>query len=367
MRKDSAGKPLITGMPHPDVIRQALYAFNIDERAEVEPFGDGLINHTWKVCTAAGAYILQRVNQAVFKKPQDIAYNVRLIGNYLFQHAPDYRFVAPIASCSSTDLVYIKGGGYFRVFPFVNNSFTKNVVNTAEQAYEAARQFGKFIRHLSGFDAAALKITIPDFHNLSLRYREFLTAIETGNSKRAADSQPFINLLKKHVGIVSTYESIKNMPQFKLRVTHHDTKISNVLFDENDKSICVIDLDTVMPGYFTSDVGDMMRTYLSPASEEEQDLAKVYIREDFYKAIVDGYCEQMKGELTETEKAYFFYAGTFMIYMQALRFLTDHINNDVYYGARYEGQNLVRAKNQIALLEELLKKEKSLQYVGRKS
>jgi Ser/Thr protein kinase RdoA (MazF antagonist) len=171
--------------------------------------------------------------------------------------------------------------------------------------------------------------------------------------------------LQKHVNIVSTYERIKTMPQFKLRVTHHDTKISNVLYDKNDKSICVIDLDTVMPGYFISDIGDMMRTYLSPVSEEEQDLAKVCIRDDFYKAIVDGYYGQMKGELTEAEKGFFFYAGTFMIYMQALRFLTDHINNDIYYGARYEGHNLIRAKNQIALLEELLKKESSLQKMAK--
>ncbi|HYK56947.1 MAG TPA: aminoglycoside phosphotransferase family protein, partial [Flavisolibacter sp.] len=137
-------------------------------------------------------------------------------------------------------------------------------------------------------------------------------------------------------------------------------KISNVLFDSEGKGICVIDLDTVMPGYFISDVGDMMRTYLSPVSEEETDFSKIIIREEFYKAIVQGYYSEMKEELTETEKQYFFYAGKFMIYMQALRFLTDHINDDVYYGAKYEGHNFARAHNQVILLQQLIRKQDRL-------
>jgi Ser/Thr protein kinase RdoA (MazF antagonist) len=163
-----------------------------------------------------------------------------------------------------------------------------------------------------------------------------------------------------HSDIVTEYRRIQNDPQFKLRVTHHDTKISNVLFDQWGKGLCVIDLDTVMPGYFISDVGDMMRTYLSPVSEEEKDFTRIQVRDEFYKAIVRGYYTQMKDELTSAEKNHFFYAGQFMIYMQALRFLTDHINEDVYYGARYPGQNLVRAGNQLRLLECLLEKEATL-------
>jgi Ser/Thr protein kinase RdoA (MazF antagonist) len=152
--------------------------------------------------------------------------------------------------------------------------------------------------------------------------------------------------------------------QFKRRVTHHDTKISNVLFDKEDKGLCVIDLDTVMPGYFISDVGDMLRTYLCPVSEEENDFSKIEVRDEFYKAIINGYKEEMKNELTDKENKYFFYAGKFMIYMQALRFLTDHINDDAYYGAKYEGQNFVRASNQMVLLERYLEKEKDLGTYG---
>jgi thiamine kinase-like enzyme len=147
---------------------------------------------------------------------------------------------------------------------------------------------------------------------------------------------------------------------FKIRVTHHDTKISNVLFSEDDKGICVIDLDTVMPGYFISDVGDMFRTYLSPANEEEKDFSKIEIREDYFKAIWDGYMSEMGHELSKEEKAHFIYAGKFMIYMQAIRFLTDHINNDAYYGAAYPDHNFIRAGNQAALLERLMEKEATL-------
>jgi Ser/Thr protein kinase RdoA (MazF antagonist) len=140
-------------------------------------------------------------------------------------------------------------------------------------------------------------------------------------------------------------------------VTHHDTKISNVLFDAGGKGICIIDLDTLMPGYFISDIGDMMRTYLSPVNEEGKNTDDIFIRENFYHAIVEGYHEEMKGELTSSEKDHFYYAALFMTYMQALRFLTDYLNNDRYYVPVYASQNLVRAKNQSVLLERLLEKK----------
>ena len=170
-----------------------------------------------------------------------------------------------------------------------------------------------------------------------------------------------ISFLKDQQEIVSISEQISNNLDFKKRVTHHDSKISNVLFDENDKGLCVIDLDTVMPGYFISDFGDMMRTYLSPVSEEEKDLSKIEIREEYFKAIAEGYLSEMGKELTAIEKRYLVYAGKFMVYMQALRFLTDYLNNDIYYGSKYEGQNFIRANNQVCLLKKIIEKEKTLQ------
>jgi thiamine kinase-like enzyme len=185
--------------------------------------------------------------------------------------------------------------------------------------------------------------------------------LETGNKTRLLESKELIEFIKAHKNIVDTFENILQNPSFKLRVTHHDTKISNVLFNKKNKGLCVIDLDTVMPGYFISDVGDMIRTYLSPVNEEEKDFSKIEIREEYFKSIWDGYMGQMKNELNDEEKSHFIYGGKFMIYMQAIRFLTDHLNNDIYYGARYEGQNFVRAGNQITLLKRLMEKEQSLQ------
>jgi Ser/Thr protein kinase RdoA (MazF antagonist) len=165
---------------------------------------------------------------------------------------------------------------------------------------------------------------------------------------------------------VEQFDALKTNPAFKQRVTHHDTKISNVLFDRADKGICVIDLDTIMPGYFISDVGDMMRTYLSAVSEEETDLSLISIREAIYEAVVRGYFTEMKNELTDTEKQQFFYAGCFMIYMQAIRFLADYFNEDKYYGARYADHNLDRASNQVALLQKMMEKKMVLENIVSK-
>ena len=339
------------------------FGFN-DNDLTLVPLGEGLINHTWKVSVSGNEYILQRVNDHVFTKPQNIASNIRLIADYFTVNWPNYHFVAPLAATNGEDLLNIPSSGYFRMFPFVNGSHAKEVVETPAQAFEAALQFGRFTRLLCGLDISGLEITIPSFHNLGLRYEQFLAALENGNKDRIAASADLIEQVIIHQSIVAVYTALLSDPQFKLRVTHHDTKISNVLFDGHDKGLCVIDLDTVMPGYFISDVGDMLRTYLCPVSEEEKDYSKIEVRDDFYKAIINGYKEEMKNELTEKENKYFFYAGKFMIYMQALRFITDHINDDKYYGAKYEGQNLVRATNQMVLLQRYLEKEKDLGAYG---
>jgi Ser/Thr protein kinase RdoA (MazF antagonist) len=340
--------------------RSVLPAYGLNEaNVKLEAFGSGLINNTWKVTAPEKEFILQRINHTVFKEPASIAHNIEQLAAYLHRHFPNYPFVAPLHSTDGQAMLQLNEG-YFRLFPFVAGSHSKDVVETPEQAYEAASQFGRFTRNLSGLDINELKVTIPNFHNLSLRYDQFLSALATGNEERIRESAALIEFMKMHSNIVEEYQTITSNPEFKLRVTHHDTKISNVLFDQEDKGICVIDLDTVMPGYFISDVGDMMRTYLSPANEEERDFDKIEVRDAFYQAIAHGYYSEMKDVLTTTEKQYFFYAGKFMIYMQALRFFTDHINNDVYYGAKYLNHNLVRATNQIVLLHRLIEKEEVL-------
>jgi thiamine kinase-like enzyme len=179
-----------------------------------------------------------------------------------------------------------------------------------------------------------------------------MVALKVGNQKRIQFARKEIDQIQDHYHIVEKFNSIKSTNSFLKRVTHHDTKISNVLFDSSSKGICVIDLDTVMAGFFISDVGDMFRTYLSSANEEEQDLEKVVARKDFYNAILEGYLEIMNDQMTVEERQNFSYAGEFMIYMQALRFITDFINDDVYYGISYEINNYNRTKNQLRLLKE---------------
>lgn len=340
---------------------EVLGAFGLPhESPEIVHFGTGLINKTWKVTSNREEFILQKINHRVFPEPGAIARNITRIAGYLRKFYPEYKFAAPVPTLSGEDILFDGDSGYYRVFPFITGSRTCTVAQTSEMAYEAAAQFGKFTRMLSGMEAGSLEITIPDFHNLGKRYQQFLDSIHQTDAKRKTEASEWIMELFASQNIVEEYNYIIRNPEFKTRVTHHDTKISNVLFDANQKGICVIDLDTVMPGYFISDIGDMMRTYLCPVTEEESDLSKIRVRKEFYQAIVHGYRSEMKEELTETEKKYFFYAGKFSIYMQALRFLTDFLNGDIYYGSAYPGQNLMRAANQVILLKKLVVLEPEL-------
>ncbi len=335
------------------MFQKILHNYGINN-AEVVAFGNGLINNTFLVKHVGGTYILQRINQAVFKKPHDIAANLETIGKYLAATHPGYLFIAPCATTSGATLVELNGA--YRLFPFLQNSTTYSVVQSPRLAFEAARQFALFTHNLQHFNAQGLAITLPDFHNLQLRYQQFNQACKNGNAERIKKCENEIDLLHGFSQIAKTYSEITRSGHFAVRVTHHDTKISNVLFKE-ENGVCVIDLDTVMPGYFISDVGDMMRTYLSPVSEEETDLQKIEIRTDYFTAIVRGYLSAMSDSLSAVEKKHFVYAGKFMIYMQALRFLTDYLLNDVYYTTTYANQNLNRAKNQIQLLRLLVEKE----------
>lgn len=340
------------------MIQKILSEYDISlKHLKVEVINNGLINKTWSIENPDGKFILQRVNDTIFKQPSAIAFNLRKVSDYLKKTYPDYLFVSPIKTNENEEMVFIVGEGYFRLIPYVKKSHTINTVQKPEQAFEAAKEFGQFTKFLSRFPINELQITLPDFHNLFLRYQQFLGALQSGNTERVSQCQELINFIKVNRNIVDTYEDILKNPQFKLRVTHHDTKISNVLFDNEDKGLCVIDLDTVMPGYFISDVGDMIRTYVSPVSEEEKDFTKIKIREEYLSAIRQGYMTEMADELTKEEKKHFIYAGKFMIYMQAIRFLTDHLNNDIYYGAKYEDHNFFRAGNQVTLLQLLIEKE----------
>lgn len=320
------------------------------KKAVFLPVASGLINHTSKVEADGQTYICQRINTKVFKNPEQIDANLGMLANYLSVHAPGYLFTSPVVTMDGRTMV-LMDDQYYRVLDWVKGSHSIEVVATPEQAFEAANQFGLFTSILKEFDAQRLYISLPDFHNLSLRYHQFEKSLVKGNPDRIKASAEAVRYLQSREGIVKRYEAFIQHPDAHKRVTHHDTKISNILFDDAQKGICVIDLDTVMPGYFLSDVGDMFRTYICPVSEEETDLNRIIIRSDFMEAIQKGYLATMGDTLSSFEKDHFFFAGEMLMYMQALRFLTDHLNNDVYYGCRYPGHNLRRAENQRRLLE----------------
>lgn len=327
-----------------------LYGWKVDSYA---PIQQGLINSTYSIQTNKGAYILQCINHSVFKNPSAIDDNINAISSYLQKNNPSYLFTHLVPTLNGNTLVQWEGG-YYRAFHKIEG-YALSVLDNENQVEQAAMQFAGFTSILKNFEAVKLKDSLPDFHNLNLRYHQFSEAIVKGNAQRITETKEAISFLAAHKKYVDIYSAFLHHAEVKKRVTHHDTKISNVLFQKNngiEKAICVIDLDTVMAGYFISDVGDMCRTCLCKVSEEEKDLNKVVVDAAKWKALEKGYLHFMQDELSSFERDHFFYGGQFMIYMQALRFLTDHLNNDIYYGAKYEGQNLVRTLNQIRLLEQ---------------
>lgn len=332
----------------------------------VQPTGSGLINHTFLVTENTGGkkYIFQQINTAVFKKPRDIADNIQQIAAYLSKKQPGYLFLAALPAVDGNYIIYDDKGAVYRLFPFAEGCVSYDTLNTPNLAYRAAAAFGQFTVLLKDYPAETLHTTLPDFHDLSLRYRQFEQALAQGNRERMAQSREIAHQLTGLSGIEATYRQICANPQFRRRVTHHDTKISNVLFDEAGNTLCIIDLDTVMPGYFISDVGDMMRNYLSPANEEETDFSAISIRMDYFEALAKGYLGQMGNALSPEEKAHFVYSGKFLTYMQALRFYTDYLLDDIYYPVKHPEHNFVRTQNQLVLLERLTLAEKEMEGIA---
>jgi Ser/Thr protein kinase RdoA (MazF antagonist) len=337
------------------------YGFQTD-KVSYKPFGTGHINSTWliSVQNSSEQYILQSINRNVFKEPEIIAANVKLLSDYLKKHNPDYLFVGAIPSRDGNEMAYV-GDIFWRLTNFINNSVSFDTLSDPQQAYEAAMQFGRLNRLLADFDASQLRETIPGFHDLGLRYQQFVDAHENTNESLKQKAASEIQKAKHYSFILDYFNSFKNSPDFPDRAMHHDTKISNMLFDKDTmKGICVIDLDTMMSGKFISDLGDMMRTYLCAFSENEPDTDKIFIRIEYFEAIIRGYLHEMGSILTKVEKDLILFSGKYLIYMQAIRFLSDFLNGSIYYPISYPEQNLDRARNQFKLLAEFFDKEKIL-------
>lgn len=311
----------------------------------------GLINSTVKIQAKEGTFILQKINNNVFKNPKWIDENIQLLSKHLHQIHSNYLFTKPVSTIDNETLVCLNNN-YYRAFHFIQDTYTLDTVSSETQAYQAANAFANFTYNFSGFNSNQLQDTIPNFHNLNLRFIQFKEALKQGNQKRIEENTSFIEELLHQSTICKKFSVFTKSAEAFKRVTHHDTKINNVLFN-NHKAVCVIDLDTVMAGYFISDVGDMIRTYVCPATEDETDFSKIVVREEVIQAIYDGYMHAMHTKLSNFEKQHFYFAGEAIIYMQALRFFTDYILNDIYYKTNSTHHNLIRAKNQFILVKAL--------------
>lgn len=321
----------------------------------IAPVQGGLINSSYVVRgKLTKPFLLQQINQQVFKDPEAVQQNYIQIWSAAQKNNQSISIPAPITGIDNRYLYRNAKGQYWRATEFVEDSFSKSVATTPQQAYTTAKTFALYTASLQSLDHSVLHIVIPGFHNLYDRYCQFEQALENASEERKLAASSYIKALLARKKYADFYRQLALDPvSYPVRVMHHDAKIANVLFNRDEQVICAVDFDTVMPGFFFSDLGDMIRSMACNQDENFREIDHLQLRPEFYEAIVTGYLEVMEPYLTDAEKEHIHYAGILMIYMQALRFLTDYLNGDVYYRIDYKGQNLERTRNQVKLLTEL--------------
>lgn len=328
-----------------------------DEPLKISPFGTGNINHTFLVEGRRGRYMLQKINTGIFSDPELMMQNIELITSHIEKKQPGGRNLRVIKTMDGKP-GYRDGNDYWRLYNYLENTRALDVINRPEDAFAAADGFGGFLRVLSDLDPWLIQPVLPDFHNVSYRIHQLDEAIKENRVGRWEEVRAELEQIKIfEPAVVQIFQRI-NRGEVPVRITHNDTKISNVLLDEQTlKPIAVVDLDTVMAGSVLFDLGDMIRTFVSPVDENEADVSKVAIRPEMLAAMVGGYHQATKGILTETEKAMVIDAGKMLVFTQTIRFLTDYLIGDVYYKTLYPEHNLVRTRNQLRLLSLLVEKE----------
>jgi hypothetical protein len=241
--------------------------------------------------------------------------------------------------------------GAWRVFPFYPHTVSHERATPA-QAFSAAQQFGRLIKNLEGAYVGAFREVIPGFHDLAQRFAAFEHALTKADPKRAAGATEVTSYFISNASIVDEFNAMKNDADVRTRIVHNDTKLNNVLFDERtDEALYVIDLDTLMPGKALFDLGDMIRTFISSAAEDDPDPSHCRIDVDVFERSVEGWCSEMGPLLSAREKQLLFWSGRMLMYEQGIRFLTDHLQGDLYYKVDRTDHNLDRAKNQMHLLK----------------
>ena len=337
-----------------------------DKFLEANPFGNGHINDTFLVATSNSKYILQRLNHHVFKNIEKMNQNIISALTHFDKQdnlSETKRFRKLEISLTNEGKSYFldKNGSFWRVMNFVDNSISFDVTAKPEIAYQAAKAFGYFQKQIIELNPDNFFPVIEDFHNLEMRLKTFEKVLAENAQNRNNLANAEIEIVESHRDISEKLTQLLDTKKIPIRVTHNDTKINNVLLDKDSlEGIAVIDLDTIMPGTILFDFGDMIRTFSSPAAEDEVDLSKVVLRKDIFKAMAKGYISELKDVLTKSEIDNLVFGGKILTFMIGLRFLTDFLEGDIYYKTSKKNHNLIRCRTQFKLLHEIEQNELEL-------
>ncbi len=348
-------------------MENAVFAFALQGTpVSCREFGSGHINTTYHVVTDAGkAYILQRINHYVFKNPQQVMDNVCAVTEYLRRRETDPRKTLHfLPALDGGNCHRDEDGNYWRMYDFVPG-FCLDLPRNNEDFYQSAKAFGSFQEKLAAYPAETLHETIPNFHNTPDRYRQFRASVEADSLGRLADVGEDVAFLLEQEELASRLQEMLEAGDLPLRVTHNDTKLNNVLLDaETGEPLCVLDLDTVMPGLSAYDFADSIRFGAATAAEDEKDLSKMHLDLEKFRVYAQGFLEAAPS-LTELEVENLPLGALTLTLEQATRFLKDHLDGDLYFKAAYPGHNLVRARTQIKLAREMLEKMPEMQRITR--
>ena len=337
---------------------EVLRAFRLDAKpVSCEPYGCGHINVTYlAVMESSRRYILQKINNNTFRDVAGLMENITAVTEFLRTKTDDPRSVLTLVKTHDGASYLHAQDAYWRVYDFVEDSICLQLPETDEDFYQSAVGFGTFQQLLTDFPAAKLHETIPNFHNTPDRYRALLETLERDPMHRAAQVQPEIEFALARQAEMSAIQNALTAGELPLRVTHNDTKLNNVLLDaKTRKALCVIDLDTVMPGSSLYDFGDSIRFGAATAAEDEKDLSKMEMSLDRFRVFTRGYVRACPG-LTAKELELLPMGAKTMTMECGVRFLTDYLDGDHYFAVHREGQNLDRARTQFKLVADMEKK-----------
>jgi aminoglycoside phosphotransferase (APT) family kinase protein len=309
-------------------------------------------------------FIHQWINHHVFKQPERVMENIDRVTSHQARRLreagcrdPERRALCIVPALDGRAYHRTPDGDHWRTFRFIENAHTCEAVESAAQAREVARAFGEFQQQLVDLPGARLHETIPAFHDTPSRFAALVAAIDADPQNRACEVRREIEFALQREPITGTLLRLHGAGEIPERITHNDTKLNNVMLTAEGEGICVIDLDTVMPGLALYDFGDMVRTATSSTLEDERDLSKVRMQMPMFDALVDGYLSAARSFLTDAERDHLAFSGKLITFEIGLRFLTDHLLGDTYFRIHREGQNLDRARTQFALVESIEEQE----------